>query len=118
MQKKVKEYSYRDYVFTATEKTLQWQKERYFFVLEMRDMLKPDKDAKGNDIQILDEKKWIEFIHTPENIKKIIDNLITGDDIDKIIIDVKTEEEYEDLMKLVNELVWDFFQKPKQKTKK
>lgn len=95
-----KEYKYKDLVFTSTKKTLKFHKDNYHFIKSLQESILTDGK--------MDEGKFWDYIHDPENIKLIIIRFLDGD-TDKIVIEVETDEDYQELIGLVIAVLNDFF---------
>jgi hypothetical protein len=96
----IKEYKYKDLIFTPVKRTLKFHKENYHFIKEIQEYF-TNKEIPQ------DELFW-EYIHTEDNIRKIITKFLDGE-TDKIVIEVETDEDYTELITLVTQVLTDFF---------
>lgn len=96
----IKQYKYKDLVFTPVKRTLAFHKTNYHFIKSLQDNILKDG--------VLDEEKFWEFIHTEENITMILNRFLDGEK-DKLNLDIETDEEYTELITLVTGVLNDFF---------
>lgn len=98
MEQKV--YKYKDIELKSAKRNLAFHRDNFAFIKTLQENILVD--GKFDE-----EKFWI-WMHNEENIKLCFARLLEGE-TDKINIEVETEEDYQELMKLLIEVLTDFF---------